>query len=348
MKKTAFGKTADGKEISLYTFENENQVTMSVSDLGASLVSVCVPDKNGKQRDVVLGYENAEGYLKNGCFFGATIGRNGNRIDQAKFSIDGREYQLVQNEFENNLHSGPDGFDRMLWEVKAIDEEKCAITFRHFSPDGEKGFPGNFDICVTYTLTTENAVEIHYEGTTDADTVANMTNHTYFNLGGHDSGSVMEHLLCMRADYFTPVREKSIPTGEICSVKGTPMDFTTEKSMGKEIDAEYEQLKLTGGYDHNYVLDKEPGAYKAFATACHPGTGIAMEVSTDCPGVQFYAGNFIEECRGKEGVTYRKRHGFCLETQFYPNAVNEPGFPSPILKKGEKYDSVTAYRFFIR
>lgn len=249
------------------------------------------------------------------------------------------------NENENNLHSGPDGFEFMMWDAEVKED---GVAFHHHSPDGEQGFPGNFDITVTYTLTDDNAVEIHYEGTCDQDTVANMTNHSYFNLGGHDSGKVYDQTMQLNATHYTPVIDsKSIPTGEIAPVAGTPMDFTEPKTIGKEIEADFVQLGLTGGYDHNYILDKAEGELVWMAKAYCEATGIAMEASTDCPAVQFYTGNFIKEEKGKNGVVYGKRDGFCLESQYCPNAVNDTHFAQPFLKAGEKYDTKTIYKFSV-
>lgn len=344
VEKTVFGFTKDGKEVHKYFIANESGASIEVLDFGAILYSVCVPDKEGLLRDVVLGFDRVEDYETSGTFFGATVGRSGNRIANASFSMNGVVYQMEKNENENNLHSGSNGFERRMWEVSEAENDH--ITFALISPDGDQGFPGEFKVSVTYTLTEENEVKIHYEGSCDQDTVANMTNHSYFNLGGHDSGSMLGQLLWLNADAFTPVIDtKSIPTGEIAPVAGTPMDFTTEKAIGKDIDADYDQLNFTGGYDHNFVLNQQDGSVRLVAKAKSEESGIGMEVYTDAPGVQFYAGNFLAGEIGKEGVKYEKRNGFCLETQYYPNSVNEPSFPSPVLKKGEKYDTTTIYRF---
>lgn len=346
VEKQNFGKTKDGQQITLYTVTNGAGTVMKVTDFGAILVSVLVKNKNNTYTDVVLGFEHGEDYQENGPHFGSTIGRNGNRIDQAAFMLNGKKVQLTPNENGNNLHSGPDGFEFMMWEAT---EQENGVAFHHHSPDGEQGFPGNFDVTVTYTLTEDNAVEIHYEGTSDQDTVANMTNHSYFNLGGHDSGLVYDQVLQLNASRYTPVIDsKSIPTGELAPVAGTPMDFTEPKKIGQDIDAAFDQLQMTGGYDHNFVLDKEEGVFDWMAKAYCEKTGIQMDAFTDCPAVQFYAGNFIIEEKGKEGVVYKKRNGFCLESQYCPNAVNDPHFAQPFLKAGEKYDSKTVYRFSVK
>lgn len=340
-----FGKTKDGQKISLYTVTNNQGMVMKVTDFGAILVSVLVKDKDGEYKDVVLGYDHGEDYQVNAPHFGSTIGRNGNRIDQAAFVLNGKKIQLTPNENGNNLHSGPDGFEFMMWDASPFEN---GVAFHHTSPDGEQGFPGNFEITVTYTLTEDNSVDIHYEGTCDQDTVANMTNHSYFNLGGDDSGLVYDQIVQLHASYYTPVIDsKSIPTGEIAPVAGTPMDFTAPKAIGKEIDADFEQLKLTGGYDHNFVLDKEEGKMDWMAKVYCEKTGIHLEAFTDCPAVQFYTGNFIESEQGKNGVVYEKRTGFCLESQHCPNAVNDAHFAQPFLKAGEKYDTRTVFKFYL-
>ena len=345
-----FGELSTGEEISIYRLENKSGAYAEVSQFGAILVKLCVPDRDGKLTDVVLGYDNVEQYEENGCFFGATIGRSGNRIAGAKFSIMGKDVVLPQNENENNLHSGPNGFEKKIWSVLALSQEKNSITFSRISPDGENGFPGEFRVSVKYEFTEENELRIVYSGICDEDTVANMTNHSYFNLAGEGRGDVLNQKLCIYAHAYNPVCDShSIPTGENASVEGTPMDFLKMKEIGQDIDADFEQLQFTGGYDHNFVTDNyAPGNVRRIAEAYCEETGIAMSVSTDCPGVQFYAGNFIENEAGKNGHTYGKRDGFCLETQAEPNAVNEEAFHSPILETGEIYHSVTAYRFYIK
>lgn len=344
MTRQDFGRTPSGETAQLYTFTNARGAQMAVSDFGALLVAVRVPDRDGALRDVVLGYDDVNAYLSGSCFFGAVIGRNGNRIADAKFTLNGKEYRLAANENGNSLHSNPDGYEQRLWKVKETTEHSIALGL--YSPDGDQGFPGNFDITVTYTLTEENSVEIHYRGVCDQDTVANMTNHSYFNLDGQGSGSVEEQYLTLHADRYTPVIDsRSIPTGELAPVAGTPMDFTAPKKIGAEIDAEFAQLQYTGGYDHNYVLNKKGSGVEEMAVASSEKSGIRMTAYTDCPGVQFYAGNFIKEHAGKKGAVYDKRGGFCLESQFYPNAVNTPEFPSPVLKAGQVYDTTTIYKF---
>ncbi|EOS23551.1 hypothetical protein C806_03057 [Lachnospiraceae bacterium 3-1] len=347
MDRLSFGKNRQGKETFLYILKNHNDIVIKVSDHGATLVSVLVPDKNGNIQDVVLGFDSTAEYENHTCYFGATVGRNGNRIDKAQMVIDGNLCQLTANQGCFNLHSGPNGFDRVLWEVKEYTEN--SITFFHLSREEDQGFPGNLEVEVTYTLTDENAVEISYKGKTDKTTVMNCTNHSYFNLGGHNSGSMEQQYLQILAEGYTTVwDENSIPTGEIAPVEGTPMDFRKMKPIGQDIQADFEQLKFAGGYDHNYVLDDKPGNMKVMANAYCEETGIAMEASTDCCGVQFYAGNFIGDQVGKGGAAYSNRCGFCLESQFYPNSVNQKNFPSPLIHPGEEFTTKTIYRFYTK
>ncbi len=347
METLAFGTNHRGEQVSLYLLENKKHTMIKVSDYGATLVSVLFSDQNGVLQDVVLGYDNASQYDSHNCYFGATIGRNCNRIDKAQMMIEGKLCKISANKDENNLHSGPNGFDRKVWEVKERTDN--SITFFHLSTEEEQGFPGNLKVEVTYSLTEEDAVEISYRGEADKATVMNFTNHSYFNLGGHDSGSVMDQKLQILAEFYNPVRDsKSIPTGEIAPVEGTPMDFRNMKPIGRDIEDDFGQLKFTAGYDHNFVLSDKAGKMKVMANAYCEETGIAMEASTDCCGVQFYAGNYIEDQIGKGGAAYGRRCGFCLESQFYPNAVNQANFPSPIVKAGDVFTTKTIYRFFVK
>ena len=346
MQKVSFGVTKQGTEAGLYVWENKNHTVIKVTDYGAALVAFLFRDKDGVERDVVLGYDSVQDYQNHNACFGATVGRNGNRIENSQMMINGKLWKIEPNENGNNLHSGKNGFNRLMWEVKSAADN--SITFSHVSSQEEQGFPGNMTIEVTYTITDEDTLEIFYEAKADADTVMNFTNHSYFNLGGHESGSVREQKLQILADYYTPVRDSHcIPTGEIAPVKGTPMDFSTMKTIGQDIDADFDQLNFTGGYDHNYALSEKPGEMKVMAKAYCETTGIAMEASTDCCGVQLYAGNFVGEHTGKGGAAYTDRCGFCLESQFYPNAVNQENFASPVVKAGEVYQTKTAYRLYI-
>ncbi len=345
MKTEAFGSIQSGKKATLYILENKNHTVVKVTDFGATLVSVLFADKDGVMKDMVLGYDDAASYEKGTSCFGATIGRNGNRIKDARFTIDGKEWVIEANENGNSLHSGKNGFNHLMWEMKESGDNY--VTFYHYSPQEEQGFPGNMHVTVTYTLDDEDTVHITYHAKADADTVMNFTNHSYFNLAGHDSGVMLDQKLQLFADAYTPDEDShSIPTGEIAPVAGTPMDFTTMKPIGQDINEDFEQLHFTGGYDHNYVLSDKPGTMRQMAKAECDASGIAMDAYTECCGVQLYAGNFIGTQTGKGGVTYGDRHGFCLESQFYPNAVNEKNFPSSVVPANTEYHSETKYHFY--
>lgn len=338
-----FGKYPDGRDIMLYTITNKNGMQAAVTNIGAILVKLLVPDMDGRVEDVVLGFDRGEDYLVNGSFFGAVIGPNANRIGGASFAIDGVTYRLDVNDGPNNLHSHKEeGYHKQLWMAEIGDD---SVTFLLEDTDGKMGFPGNKKISVTYTLDDANTLRLHYHGSSDKKTVLNLTNHSYFNLDGHDSGRVEEHTLRLEASSYTPVVAGAIPTGEIAPVAGTPMDFTVEKKIGRDIEADFRQLHLTGGYDHNWVIDGWNGELRHFATVKGAKSGRVMEAYTTLPGVQFYAGNFIDRQSGKEGVTYGPRMGLCLETQYYPDSANQPEFPSCIFGEGNDYDSVTEYRF---
>ncbi|HJA12552.1 MAG TPA: galactose mutarotase [Candidatus Mediterraneibacter merdipullorum] len=339
---TGFGQSKDGKDAHLYLLENSTGMKAYVSDFGATLVRLFVPDKDGRFIDVVHGYDDASGYERGDGGFGATVGRNANRIGKAQIEINGVTYGLDKNDGGNNLHSGYDYYHKRIWNVEK--QEKNSITFGLNSPDGDQGYPGALDVRVTYLLDDENTLNLHYEAMPDADTILNMTNHSYFNLNGHDSGTVLGHKVTLYADAFTPADAESIPTGEIRSVEGTPMDFRQGKEIGQEIDADYEPLRFGGGYDHNWVL-KNNGKFAKVAEAEADRSGITMEVYTDLPGVQMYTANFLDNEPGKGGVSYAKRSAVCFETQYYPDAVHHENFPGPICRKGEKYDTRTAYRF---
>lgn len=343
IEKTVFGTMEDGTKIYMYSMENGKGMKAQVIDYGAILVNLYVPDKAGKLADVVLGYDKLEGYYVNSANFGATIGPNANRIANASFVLEGVKYQLDVNDGPNNLHSHADlGYHKKVWKAAEGDN---SVTFFLEGADGEMGFPGNKKIEVTYSLTEENELKIHYHGVSDKNTIINLTNHTYFNLAGHDAGTIYDHKLTLHASHYTPVAEGAIPTGEIAPVKGTPMDFTIPKRIGDEIDADFEQLKLTGGYDHNWVLDGEAGTLRHIATVEEPSAGRVMKVYTDLPGVQFYAGNFLKPETGKNNAAYDYRCGLCLETQYYPDTANQPAFPSAVFGPGREYDSTTIYKF---
>ena len=345
MKKKAFGVTSKGENATLFEMENKNGMRALVSDFGANLVSLFVPDKKGNICDVVLGYEDIKDYEANLSFFGAVIGPSANRIAGAEFEIAGENYRLDVNDGVNNLHSDiQKGIHKRIWSVS--DEGTNFVKFTIKSPHLDMGFPGNKTISITYTLTEDNEIKLFYEASSDADTIINLTNHSYFNLSGADSGKNIEnHLLTLNAAFYTPVVEGAIPTGEIKSVKGSPMDFTKEEAVGKRIREDFEQLKLTQGYDHNYVIDDYDKSLREIAKVYDPDSERTMLVYTDLPGVQFYAGNCIGDTVGKEGAKYTKRSGLCLETQYYPDTIHQPGFPSCVFGPGNDYKSETIYKF---
>lgn len=341
-KKREFGKTAEGVQAYLYTMTNDAGMSASVTDFGATLVHLEVPDKEGKTKDVVLGYDDALGYQQGDCFFGATVGRNANRIGGASLEISGVLYQLDQNDNGNNLHSGWNYYNKRFWNV--VERGDDHITFLLHSEDGDQGYPGAVDVKVTYELTEENTIRLTYDAVPDKDTLLNMTNHSYFNLNGHDSGDVLGHIVTLDADSFTRADAESIPTGEYTDVTGTPMDFRQGRVIGQDIDADYEAIRFGQGYDHNWVL-KNNGKFVKVAKAVAPESGIVMEVSTDLPGVQIYTGNFLNGVAGKKNAVYNRRASICFETQYFPDAVHHENFPSPICKAGETYHTVTAYHF---
>lgn len=344
MEKKQFGTTKDGKAASTYLIANSKGMSAVLCDYGATVVDLNVVGKDGKTYDVSLGYDNVTDYENGTCFFGATVGRNANRISDAKITIDGVAYDLGANDNENNLHSGVKGTSAVMWEVKEYKDN--AITFSYLSKDLEQGFPGDAIMEVTYTVTEDNELDITYHCTTNKKTVMNMTNHCYFNLNGQASGNVHSQELQINASAYTPVIDaKAIPTGEIADVTGTPFDFRTAKPIGQDIHADDIQLGYGNGYDHNYVLDRKGEGLETAAVVYAPESGIRMEVLTDLPGIQLYTGNFIEGVKGKGGVTYPKNGAFCLETQYFPNAINEPNFEMPLLDAGEVYASKTVYRF---
>ncbi len=332
------------EQTDIITLTNAIGTQVTVSALGATVMSFLFKDKDGILRDVVLGYDTPSGYLENKAgYFGATVGRNANRIENARCIISGTEYALEANSDQNNLHSGTNGVSHKMWEVEKLDEAANNVTMKFFSPHLEQGFPGNMTMHVTFTLTEDNSLKIAYEAESDQDTIANFTNHSYFNLAGHDSGCIGTQKLKIYAQEITPLTAALVPSGEIRPVAGTPMDFTEFKEIGRDIDQDYDQLNIAGGYDHNYVLDNN-GKLALMAEAICEETGIHLYAYTDCPGVQFYTGNFISPHTGKGGAVYEKRHAFCLESNYCPNAINIPAFKSPLLKAGETYRSETVYR----
>lgn len=346
-KKEMFGVLENGAQADKYTLTNENGASAAFTNLGGIWLEMKVPDKNGNIDDVLLGYDTAEKCLTQSGHMGEIVGRNANRIGGAAFTLNGITYSLVVNSgSKNNLHSGPDFYRDRLWDTE-VEETGLGtrITFSLFSPDGDQNYPGNADIAVSYTLTPDSSLRIDYLMTADADTVANFTNHAYFNLAGHNSGDAMNQKVWMDADAFTMADAESIPTGELTPVKGTPMDFTTMKTISQDIGADYEPLKLSNGYDHNWALNHAKGELALSAKAVDEASGRVMEVYTDLPGIQFYTANGLKGALGKEGMTYQPRYGYCFETQYFPDAINKPQFDSPVLKAGDEYKTTTIYHF---
>jgi aldose 1-epimerase len=341
-----FGKLPDGSLVHIYTLTNRNHIQARITDYGGILVSLTAPDRHGQFADIVLGFDSLEGYLAhNGPFFGALIGRYANRLAKAQFALNGVEYRLEKNNGENTLHGGSQGFDKKLWTPRVLPDGGLELTDR--SQDGEEGFPGNLSVTVIYRLTDANELRIDYAATTDKDTVVNLTNHSYFNLKGAGAGDVLSHLVTLYASRFTPVDRGLIPTGELRSVAGTPFDFRKPVSIGARIAQNDEQLKLGGGYDHNFVLDKKSadGKPELAAHVEEPESGRVLEVWTTEPGVQFYTANSLEDgLKGKRGAVYGRRSGFCLETQHFPDSPNRTDFPSTVLHPGQLFKSTTIYR----
>ncbi|MGL5435404.1 MAG: aldose epimerase family protein [Lachnospiraceae bacterium] len=349
-KKEAFGSLPDGRTAWKYVLTNDNGVSASFTDLGGTWLTMMVPDKNGTMADVVLAYDTVDSCINYPGHLGAVVGRSANRLQGASFTLNGIDYQLEANSSgRNNLHSGPDFYKNRLWDAQ-VEEASLGtrITFSLFSPDGDQGYPGNADIMVSYTLTPDNSIQIDYGMTADADTIANLTQHAYFNLSGHNSGLALDQQVWIDADSFTATDAESIPTGEITPVKGTPMDFTVMKKIGRDIEMDYEALILGRGYDHNWVLNHSEGELALCAKAFDKASGRMMEVYTDLPGLQFYTGNFLTgEHPGKDGAAYDCRWGYCFETQYFPDAIHKPQFASPVLKAGMEYKTTTVYRFLV-
>lgn len=337
-----FGSVSDGTGARLFVLEKEG-LSLAVSDYGALLVSLKVSDKSGRPVDVVLGYEDVSGYEKDaGYYFGANVGRNANRIGGARFVMNGREYTLEKNDGENNLHSGFSPYSKRFWKLE--NHTDTSVMFSLESPDMDQGFPGALKLYITYELLAEDSLRIRYEALPRQDTVINMTNHSYFNLNGEGSGTVLDHRLTLYADAFTPADASSIPTGEIEDVTGTPMDFRTGKPIGQDIGADYQPLVFANGYDHNFVLKGTSGCRPALKVTGDK-SGITMYMETDCPGLQLYTANFVKDARGKNGHIYQPREAVCFEPQLFPDAVNHADFPSPICRAGEKYQKEIVYHF---
>jgi len=342
VEKDVFGKLEDGSVVERFTLFAASGIKAKVISYGATLVSLEVPGSNGKLQDVVCGYDDIEGYVGDGCYFGCTAGRFANRIAGGEFELDGVAYKLARNDGANHLHGGHKGFNKVLWDgTEFCDSHSAGVAFRYVSVDGEEGYPGNLDVVVTYTLTDVGELEISYEARTDKKTVVNLTNHSYFNLAG--VGDVLSHELMINAASYTPVDEGLIPVGEVVSVKGSDLDFTLPCAIGERI------ANVEGGYDHNYVLNKvEPGELSLAARVFEPVSGRIMEVSTTEPGLQFYSGNFLDGVKGKAGAFYNKHDGFCLETQHWPDSPHWPSFPSVVLEPGQVYSHLTVHKFSVK
>lgn len=346
VEKTLFGEMPDGRKVDKYTLRNTAGMEIDVITYGGIITRWTAPDKGGKHEDIVLGFDTLQQYLDSSPYFGALIGRYGNRIAKGKFTLDGETYTLATNDGENHLHGGDKGFDKVLWQAKAEStDDGSSLELTYTSADGEEGYPGKLEVKVTYILTGNNELDVRYEATTDKPTIVNLTQHSYFNLSGDFTQSVLDHELFLDADTYLPVDGGLIPTGELRKVSGTPFDFKQPKLMGKEINAENEQLELGKGYDHCWVLNQKEDNYGLAASAYHPKTGRLLEVYTDEPGIQFYSGNFLDgTLPAQKGGTYGQRAGFCLETQHYPDSPNQENFPSVRLNPGETYSSRTLFK----
>jgi aldose 1-epimerase len=346
----SFGKTSDGQQVDLYTLRNTRGAEAKITNYGAIVTSLKVADRNGKFDDVVLGFNDFDSYLKNDPYFGAIVGRYGNRIAKGRFTLSGVEYKLATNNGENHLHGGIKGFDKVVWTGRELKSAAGpAVVMTYLSKDGEEGYPGNLNVRVVYTLTNNNELKIDYTATTDKDTVTNITHHSYFNLAAEGNGDILNHLVTINANRFVPTDAGSIPTGELKKVAGTPFDFLKPMAIGARINQDDEQLKFGNGYDHTWVINGRPGVMRLAATAYEATSGRVMQVWTTEPGVQFYTGNFLNgTLTGKSGKVYQRRFGFCFETQHYPDSPNHPAFPTTTLKKGQTFKSTTIYRFSSR
>jgi len=341
-RESLFSDTLNGKAVQLYTLKNKQGMSVEFSNYGATVLSINVPDRDGKVENVVLGYDNIGGYYAGKSYFGSIVGRFANRIANGKFTIDGVEYTAPLNNGKNTLHGGVNSIDKQVWNAKQNDS---SIAFSIIIPDGENGYPGEVNLTVTYTLNENNEIVIDYNATTTKTTILNVSNHTYFNLTGDPSRTILEHMLQLYASRFTPVDSTLIPTGELKEVSNTAFDFTTTKQIGRDIEMNEEQIILGKGYDHNFVLNESTESIKPVAIVDEMSSGRRMEVYTTQPGVQFYSGNFLDGSQQGRGTSFQKRSGFCLETQFFPDSPNKPNFPSTILKPGETFTSKTIYRF---
>jgi aldose 1-epimerase len=348
--KEAFGVLLGGKAVDLYTLTNAHGIEIRVMTYGGVIVSLNVPDRSGLSADIVLGYEHLEGYLAKSPYFGAIVGRFGNRIKDARFTLDGKEYTLGKNNPPNTLHGGFKGFDKVLWQAQSFEhKDEVGLTLQYTSPDGEEGYPGTLHATVTYTLNDKNEFRIHYEATTDKATPITLASHSAFNLAGEGSGDILGHVLVLNADRYTPFDSTLIPTGKIVSVKGTPFDFTQPTAVGLRVGEKNDQLGYGHGYDSNFVINRHGPGLALAARIYEPTTGRVMEIDTTEPGEQFYSGNSLDgTITGKHGHVYKKHNGFCLLTQRYPDSPNRPEFPSCILRPGRTYQSTTVYKFSVQ
>jgi len=343
LEKSDFGRTPDGTPVELYALKN-GRITVKITTYGATVVSIEAPDRDGRVDDVALGFDSLEGYLGEHPYFGATVGRVANRIAKGKFTLDGKEYSLALNNGPNALHGGIKGFNRVVWKAEEVSSpDGPSVKMTHLSPDGDEGYPGNLTVSITFTVTARDELKIDYSATTDKATPVNLSNHSYFNLGGKTDESILGHELTLAANHYTPVDDTLIPTGEIAPVEGTPLDFRKPTAIGARID----QLKgEPGGYDHNFALNNQDGTLAVAARVYDPKSGRVVEMATTEPGVQFYSGNFLDGTNvGKGGIVYKKHHGLCLEAQHFPDSVNQPNFPNTILKPGQTYSQTTVYTF---
>jgi aldose 1-epimerase len=344
IEKSNFGQLPDGQNIDLYTLSNTQGLKTGIMTYGATVVFLEVPGRDGRTADITLGHDSLEGYLEASPYFGAVVGRYGNRIAKGRFSLDGKEYKLTINDGENHLHGGIKGFDKVVWNADPVEKENAVgVKFSYLSPDGEEGYPGNLQCTVTYWLTDNNELKLEYLAETDKATPVNLTHHSYFNLAGQGNGDILNHELMLNADKYTPVNDQLIPTGEIAPVEGTPFDFSHPHSIGDRID------QIPGGYDHNFILNSGGGQLALAARVYEPESGRVMEIHTTEPGIQFYSGNFLDgTITGKSEKVYYQHYGFCLETQHFPDSPNHPNFPSTILRPGETYTSTTVHTFMVK
>ncbi|MFP4172796.1 MAG: aldose epimerase family protein [Candidatus Hydrogenedentota bacterium] len=342
-----FGETEAGEAIDLYTLVNAEGAQAEITNYGGILVSLMMPDQEGEFDDIVLGFDTLDEYLQGHPHFGATVGRYANRIANAEFTLDGETYTLTANDGDNHIHGGEQGFDKVVWRAQAYTTANGpALRLYYVSEDGEEGYPGALDVMVTYTLTNDNELRADFHAETDEPTICNLTHHSYFNLAGE--GDILDHVVMMPAEHFTPVNDELIPAGEVQSVEDTPFDFTEPTPIGARIDEENEQLEQGGGYDHNWVYDKEDGELTLMARVTEPESGRVMEVLSTKPGMQFYTGNFLDgSLTGKDGWVYEQRHGFCMEPHYFPDTPNQPDFPSAVLRPDETYDHTIVYRFSV-